>query len=338
MTSFPVFLRSRVRAVLTLLLVVAASNSTPAEAAPRLQETAHARQPATVRIDDVTRFYAVYDKAKGRPDAAALQAGYLDPGSPGLQQFVTARISSAQKLADAITRSPEHYRDARRCTAALPAVRTRLREVFTRLARLDPQAAFPPVTVVIGRDTTGGTTTPEGVTIGLEVICRSNWLDPDITERLVHLIAHEYVHVQQPAAGVDPPADATLLFESLVEGGAEFLGELTSGEVTNSHLKRWTHGKACRIERDFQAHALDTDTRAWLYNGPGTPDQPGDLGYWVGYRIVRAYYARAADKVQAIQDILHVDNRNATSFLRRSGWQAEKDCASAEKSTAPSGT
>jgi predicted Zn-dependent protease DUF2268 len=284
-----------------------------------------ARQPV-VRIDDVTRFYTVYDNAHGKPSAASLQTGYLDAGSTGLHQFVEARISSAQKLADAIAKSPQVFRSARLCMPMLPAARDRLRQVFSRLAELDPSAEFPPVSIVIGRNNTGGTTTPEGVTIGLEVVCRSNWLNPDIVQRLVHLIAHEYVHVQQPAARVDPPADATLLFESLVEGGAEFIGELTSGEVTNSHLKAWTQGKACRIERDFQAHALGTDASRWLYNGPGSAEQPGDLGYWVGYRIVRAYYDHAGDKQQAIQDILHVSNPGAADFLEHSGWQADIDC------------
>ncbi|NKF22218.1 DUF2268 domain-containing protein [Solimonas sp. C16B3] len=283
------------------------------------------RQP-DVRIDDVTRFYAVFDQAQGKPSAAALQSGYLTPGSIGLQQFVQARIGSAQKLADAIAKSPQDFRHARQCMAALPAVRTRLRPVFARLAQLDPRASFPPVTVVIGRNTTGGTTTAEGVTIGLEVICRANWLDPDIVERLVHLIAHEYVHVQQPAAQVDPPADASLLFQSLLEGGAEFIGELTSGAVANSHLQRWTQGKACEIERDFAAQAMGTDTSAWLYNGPGTPEHPGDLGYWVGYRIVRADYLHASNPRQAIQDILHITTTNAVEFLQRSGWRAEEDC------------
>lgn len=287
--------------------------------------SAQVHQPE-VRIDDVTRFYAVYDQAHGQPTAAALQAGYLDVGSTGLQQFVQARIGSAQKLTEAIRKSPQDFAGARRCLPMLPAARAQLREVFSRLAALDPQASFPPVTIVIGRDNTGGTTTAEGVTIGLEVICRSNWLNPDIVQRLVHLIAHEYVHVQQPAAQVDPPADATLLFQSLVEGGAEFIGELTSGEVTNEHLKRWTQGRPCRIENDFAAQAMGTDVSAWLYNGPGTPEKPGDLGYWVGYRIVRAYYRQAHDKAQAIQDILHVDNTNAAGFLARSGWHADDDC------------
>jgi len=39
--------------------------------------------PVVVRSDDIDRFYRVFDAAHGRPTAEALQAGYLDPGSPG---------------------------------------------------------------------------------------------------------------------------------------------------------------------------------------------------------------------------------------------------------------
>lgn len=310
--------------ILALLLSMPASVAQAASASAQMTEIS-TPQPS-VRIDDVTRFYAVYDKAHGEPSAAGLQAGYIDPGSTGLHQFVAARIGSSQELANAIAKSPRDYRNARHCMQALPAVRDRLRPAFAELARLDPHADFPPVTIVIGRNNTGGTTTAEGVIIGLEVICRSDWLDPNVVDRLVHLIAHEYVHVQQPAARIAPPADATLLFQSLVEGGAEFIGERMSGEVTNSQLKRWTLGKQCRIELRFQADAMGTDTSGWLYNGPGTPEKPGDLGYWVGYRVVRAFYAQASNKQRAIQAILHVDNANAADFLEDSGWHAEDDC------------
>ena len=79
-----------------------------------------------------------------------------------------------------------------------PEVTARLRGFFRRLAVLDPQASFPPVTILIGRNTSGGTTGKSGVLIGLEVACRSTWLQPDLSDRLYHLIAHEYGHVQQP--------------------------------------------------------------------------------------------------------------------------------------------
>lgn len=54
----------------------------------------------------------------------------------------------------------------------------------------------------------------------------------------------------------------------------------------------------------------------WLFNG--TPEKPGDLGYWVGYRIAKTYYQRASDKRQAFREILEMTDPKA--FLAKSGW------------------
>lgn len=289
-------------------------------------ETPAENHQPEVRIDDVQRFYQLYDRTHGKPTVEQLQSAYLDKGSTGLRQFVQSRIGNAGKLAAAMAKSPRVYSAAKECAKTLPAVRQRLSDVLPRLATLYPPATFPPVTVVIGRNNTGGTTTASGVIIGLETICRANWMNPDITVRLVHLIAHEYIHVQQPAAQADPPPGASLLFQSLVEGGAEFVGELISGQVANVQLQRWTRGHECGIERRFQAQADGADTSSWLYNGAGTSDKPGDLGYWVGYRIAKAYYAQAHDKRQAIADIISIDNGTADVFLRKSGWKPATGC------------
>lgn len=294
--------------------------------------TAQAAQDASneqrveIRINDVTRFLDLYDATHHHPTTEQLQKQYLDPGSPGLHQFVKSRIKSAKKLAAAIEKHPQAYADLHECVAGLPDVRKRLRVVFSRLASLYSQASFPPVTFVVGRNNTGGTTTASGVIIGVEVICRADWLQSDMTERFVRLIAHEYVHVQQPAAQVAPPPNATLLFQSLIEGGAEFIDELTSGEAGNAQLQVWVRPRQCEVEQRFAQQAEGTDVSGWLYNGPGTPQKPGDLGYWVGYRITKAYYLHAADKRQAIFDILHITNANASAFLEQSGWKPETDC------------
>jgi uncharacterized protein YjaZ len=60
-----------------------------------------------------------------------------------------------------------------------------------------------------------------------------------------------------------------------------------------------------------------TDLSQWLYNS--APERPGDLGYWVGYRIVKSYYQRADDKRQALRDIFEMTDPKA--FLARSGWR-----------------
>ena len=279
-----------------------------------------------VRTDDVDRFYRVYDDARGQPSAAQLQSGYLDPGSEALHQFVVARIDNAAKLANAVAKRPDAYAQARTCLPALARTRSQLPAVFARMAEIHPASTFPPVTFVIGRDSTGGTTTPDGIVIGLETMCRMTVMGTDVGDRFTHIVAHELAHVQQPASAVEPPPGATLLFQSLLEGGAEFVAELTSGDVSYGHMKTWTRGKECAIEQAFQKDALGTDVSHWLYNGFGTPDKPGDLGYWVGYRISRAYYAQASDKKQAISDLLHVDNGSAPAILQRSGWKPPTGC------------
>ncbi len=59
-----------------------------------------------------------------------------------------------------------------------------------------------------------------------------------------------------------------------------------------------------------------TDLSAWMYNG--SIDKPGDLGYWVGYRIVKSYYQHAPDKRKALADIFAMTDAHA--FLKKSGW------------------
>ena len=285
-----------------------------------------ATPPVALRTDDVERFYKLYDATHGHPTATELQAQYLDPGSEALHQYVVSRIDNATKLATAIEKRPDSYAQARTCLPGLTRTKAQLPGVFARMAELHAASTFPPVTFVIGRDSTGGTTTADGILIGLETMCRMTIMGPDVGDRFTHIIAHELAHVQQPAAQVDAPPGASLLFQSLIEGGAEFVAELTSGDVSYGHMKSWTRGHECAIEQAFQKDALGADTSHWLYDGFGTPDKPGDLGYWVGYRIAKAYYANAADKRQAISDLLNVNADNAAAFLKRSGWTPQTGC------------
>lgn len=278
----------------------------------------HAAQ-VEIRTADVDLFYQVYDAAHGAPTAAALQSGYLDAGSDGVRQFIPERIRSADALEKTIATHREVYESARKCVTALSAVRTRLAQVFATLAEIDPEARFPPVVVLIGRNNSGGTTGASGVLIGLEVACRAEWLQPDPASRLVHLIAHEYGHVQQFPQGGEDLIRRSVLVQSLIEGEAELIAELTSGEASESYLQRWTRGQEREIGERFLADADSTDLKPWLYNGVGTPEKPGDLGYWVGYCIAKAYYQRAPDKRAALKTLLEL--RDPKQILADSRWK-----------------
>ncbi|WP_149193111.1 DUF2268 domain-containing putative Zn-dependent protease [Luteimonas suaedae] len=297
-----------------LALTVLACTTGPAPA----QEAAGAgatTSPAVV-IEDVERFYRIYDAADGKPTAEQLQRDYLDPGSEGLQQFAKRRDITGTRIADTLDKRPDLYADAKRCMRVLPQVRQRLSQALHTLGELYPEAYLPPVTIAVGRGKPVGIGYPDtGLQIGLEALCAVEWLNPDVEARFVHVITHEYAHVQlvPETADLEQP---TVLERSLVEGAAEFAAELTSGHVAYSHFDALTRGRELEIETAFEADMDKTDTSAWLDNS--SLETPGDLGYWVGYRIVKAYYQRASDKRQALRDILRMQDPKA--FLAESGW------------------
>src|SRR5438445_3074844 len=259
-----------------------------------------------ILTEDVDRFYSVYASAGGHPTAERLDRDYLVPGTAGLHEFAKLRRVSGQATSGAIEKRPQIYEDARRCLQVLPAVKRRVAVALDKLARVYPEAKFPPVTIVVGRGRPVGITNPSGVTVGIEALCAADFMNPNPEDRFVHVIAHEYGHIQQSHAQQElNPGDpgATVLSLSLMEGAADFVGELISGDVGNQAPFVWARGREAQIESAFLADAGKTDTTNWLYNGVPSPGKPTDLGYWVGYRIVKAYYARAADKHQALRDI-----------------------------------
>lgn len=264
---------------------------------------------------DVERFYALYDAHDGVPSAAALQ-DYLDDGSAGLRVFAERRRITGERIARRIVESPEIYADARQCVAVLSAASARLGKALAELKSIYPQADYPPVTVVIGAGKPVGIGYPDtGVQIGLEALCAVDYFNPDLEGRLVGVIAHEYIHVQQTPELSELP-EGTLLEHAIAEGIAEFVGELISGETTFNHFDRLTAGREEQIETAFLEAGHETDLSDWMFNG--SLDEPGDLGYWVGYRIAAAYYARAQDKPAAVREML--ETTDAEAFLEHSGW------------------
>jgi hypothetical protein len=262
-----------------------------------------------IRTADVELFYRLYDAARGNPSIETLRREYLEAGSEGLRHFIPHRIISASRLSEQIVRNPSVYRKARRCAAKLPAVRARIATALARLHTLLPDAKFPPVIFLIGRNSAGGTTSPAGVLIGLETICRANWLQRNLEDRVVYLVVHEYIHAQQPKVLLtDDPLDwkRPVLEHVLVEGVAEFVGELISGSASNSHLQVWTRGREKEISAAFRDQMNSTNVNKWLYNGVGTREKPGDLGYWVGYRIAKCYHERAVDKAAAVRELIEL--------------------------------
>jgi hypothetical protein len=287
-----------------------------AQSAPAMDDTPAAG--AVIQVEDVELFYRIYDQADGRPTAEQLQHEYLTQGSEGLRIFARLRDISGQRIADTLAADPTLYEDAKRCLLVLPQARERLETALHELGRLYPDARFPPVTIAIGRGRPVAIGNPDtGIQVGLEALCATDWLNPDVEDRIVYVLAHEYGHVQQVGAhAISSGETPTVLEISLLEGIAEFVGELIAGQVAYAGTAAAAAGRELEIETRFAADIDKTDLSDWAYNT--TDETPGDLGYWVGYRIAKAYYHHAPDKHQALREILEMGN--AKDFLAKSGW------------------
>jgi hypothetical protein len=272
-----------------------------------------------IQTEDVTRFYRIYEAARGHPTAEQLQHNYIDLGTAGLRHLTRVRNVTGEGIARAIAAHPELYTNARSCLAALPRVRERLNRAFDELLDLYPEAQKPPVTILVGRGRPLAISGPgDGVQIGLEAMCSetaARFLDASVDDRFVHVIAHEYIHAQQ-APSLANDEHPTVLERSLIEGVADFVGEMISGGVANVAVFASAEGREMEIETRFAADIDNTDLSDWVDNT--TPENVGQLGYWVGYRITRSYYQHAPDKRAAIREMIQMTDSHA--FLARSGW------------------
>ena len=290
------------------------------------------QHPDSARIvaDDVPRFWAAHDASTPETRAAALKTMYLDRGTPGLQDFAVLRIGTAEALAASVNRYGGYYRSARASTLRAGAYEPQIREAFRRMEALYPDAVYPDVYFLVGTLSTGGTTSGRGLLIGTEVYGRTPEapeaeMDPWMravfgsVDRVPHIVAHELVHYQQ-----DYAPGRSLLRQSLNEGVADFVAELISGRHINPAAHAYGDAHESALWCEFRGRMHGTDTGAWLYNGAGSAERPGDLGYYVGYRIAKAYHERAADGRQAVAEMLKI--RDFDAFVAASGYAGRFTC------------
>ena len=278
---------------------------------------------------DVDHFWRAYDLAAREPDrarrVAIYQREYLDRGSPGLKDFVRLRIKSAEELVAAIERQPRYYAAIRPGTLRVREMEEEMRGAFRRFEALYPDAVFPDVYFLIGVSNTGGTTSGSGLLIGTEMYGQApgvpqdelpGWMKTALKpiESLPAIVAHESCHFNQKLG-----EERTLLAKAIQEGSCDLIGELMAGEIITAPQHAWANPREAELWREFEAEMDSTGIRKWFYNGATSQDRPADLGYYVGYKVSQAYHARAADKRQAVRDILNV--RDYRDFLARSGYR-----------------
>ncbi|WP_041735553.1 gliding motility protein GldB-related protein [Dyadobacter fermentans] len=287
--------------------------------------------PAQVRIvtDDIYRFWDAYDKANTDSGHVreVFQQFYFDMASPGMKDYMGAKVSSIDYFLKHIRSAPLFYQAIRKATLQIDDFRKDFQCSFVAFKEIYPAAKFPDIYFVMGAFTSGGTVSDAGLLIGLNQVCLSD--DTPVAEFdskkrnllseskfLPNLIAHELIHFQQQGMR----RDTTTLSHSIKEGMADFLGELISGRTANHRLFEWAKGKEKNIWMRFKKDMYLNRSSDWIANSDrsNAGDLP-DQGYWVGYQICKAYYDKAPDKKQAVVEMLNIRDYNL--FLKLSGWE-----------------
>ncbi len=292
---------------LALLALALPACAAPFEARPPVPSPDEAR----FVTEDIPRFWFAFDEASEEPGTIfeqVLQKHYLDPGTPGVAGFTPNRIRSAENLAKVVRARCADYLAMRensiRISEQEPAIRAALRE----FERLYPDAVFPDVYFVIGAMNSGGTSTPSGLIIGME-------MDVNRPDKIAALVAHEAVHYQQHYRG-----ERRLLEQCLIEGAADFVGLLASGGSINEEALAYAREHERQLWEEFRERLDDNDYAPWLYvrDADKLNGRPPDVGYAMGCLIAEAYYENATDKEQALADIIRCENPR--ELLEQSGY------------------
>lgn len=267
--------------------------------------------------EDISLFWKVFDATSPKFDAKAFQKDYLDTGSPGLKGFIRMRIESGSNLSKTIKKDPSYYQQIRESSLSINSRKEKMHEYFSALKKIYPQAVFPDVYFVIGVRNSGGTTFSGGLIIGAEMFGKATaTFNPEVDIDVVEfVVVHELIHYQQKYV-----ASNTLLAQSIREGAADFICELVAGTHSNTAIHEYGNRHAAELWNEFSQKMDGTDWGFWLYSSKDK-SKPKDLGYWMGYKISKAYYDKMDSKTQAVYDILNI--RDFKEFLKQSGYNGQ---------------
>ena len=283
--------------------------------------------PTKLKIidSDVRNFWIAYDLVqKDTLNAEKIYLdNYINKGTMALQFYYINKIGSIENFVYMHNLRKKYYESIRANSLKAGQLKSDYLKIYLTLKKVYPQAIFPPIYFVIGKLNSAGTKSSEGLILGIDQASMnsntdttelSTWEKANIKmlEKLPYTVAHELIHFQQDGMA----SDTTLLKAAIVEGMADFIGELISGVSANEDLLVYGNGKEKIIWEEFKNEMYLNRGYKWIANGIQENSKPSDLGYWVGYQICKAYYENAEDKKKAICDMLHIQDYK--KFLEQS--------------------
>ncbi|MCC7505823.1 MAG: hypothetical protein IT259_11000 [Saprospiraceae bacterium] len=281
--------------------------------------------------DDIDHFWEAYDKINSTADTALqrnyLQTLFFDRGTPGLRLIMQARRYSQEEYLHAIKNYPRYWASIRANTLKAKTLAKDIESGVSRLKTLYPTLRPAKVYFTIGVFRTPGTIMDGSILIGSEMALGDantdtselpdnldyvkQYLKTNPAKEVVFLNVHEYVHTQQRAAG-----GYDLLSQCLFEGVAEFIATRAMGQPSPTPAIEFGNQNESRVKSYFMEEMFSPWYYNWIWNDNDNPFRMRDLGYYIGYVIAERHYEQAADKQQAICDLIELDYTNPEAVER----------------------
>jgi hypothetical protein len=256
---------------------------------------------------DIRNFWVAFDQIGVKKNPFI---NYIEKGSVGLMDFIPYRIESPKNLLKTVIKRKTDYQAIREGSYKVELQVSRIGDFYAVFKELYSSAVFPPTYFVIGAFNSGGTSSGNGLIIGVEV--------QNDVENIPYIVAHELIHFNQNYQG----NKTTLLEQSIIEGSADFIGELISGKHINLSAYNYGNENEEQLCSEFVKIMGDAIYHGWLYGSKGKiKGRPNDLGYWIGYKICESFFCKSQNRQEAIRDILNIQDFNA--FLTTSGYLTE---------------
>ncbi|BAV07966.1 DUF2268 domain-containing putative Zn-dependent protease [Filimonas lacunae] len=300
----------------------------------------YGQQPGSgIYYDDIARFWKAYDSVTVTKDTALqrmiMQRLYLDKGSVGMQKMAGIRNWTAVKFIKSIQAHPAFWQSIRPHTLHIADSAVVVQQLINRYRKLYPAFKKPDIYFIMGFIGTGGTTTQTEVLVGTEIATADSSVNATglhpllqgffkMNKGITPLIAHELTHTQQQGGDMETRRNSNLLGFCIAEGVCDFIAELLLQYPLNTPYIEYGKQHENEVWELFVKEWEGKDVSNWLYNGGDKKEGQADLGYFIGYAICKAYYQQAANKQQALIDMitLNLEDKQALSrFLVTSHYK-----------------
>jgi len=292
--------------IFTLLALIISSSSIAQPNYPNKPEEAK-----LISID-LKNFIDAFNALETNLDTIqVLKTKYFDVATPGLKEYINRFDLTPNALQKAIKNNPEVY--------------ARIDDFYSKISQTEQEylgelkvyqnilqnSVFPPTYLLVADYKGIAQASKFGQLVSVEKKCI------DDAEILKHAMIHELTHFQQVMSmGFERYSKTytkkdNMLDLILREGTADFITYylVRKNESHFIKLKNYEKDEIALWQR-FQKDLKNQEKDFWLNvsfedNNKGNPIQ---LGYALGYKIVKSYYLNADDKSKALAEILKMEN------------------------------